>query len=97
MKKAAIIILSLSALLLGSNVRGEEKKAEPQPQTTCPVMKGQPIEKDLFIDVKGKRVYVCCKGCIAQVRGNPDKYIKRLEDQGVVFKKAPDSKKETQK
>ncbi|VGO15569.1 hypothetical protein PDESU_04154 [Pontiella desulfatans] len=68
---------------------GEEKKPEPKKQTTCPVMKGQPIDRNRYIDVKGKRVYVCCSGCINQVKANPDKYIKRLEDQGVEFEKAP--------
>jgi YHS domain-containing protein len=51
------------------------------PQTTCPVMGGA-INKKLYVDYKGKRIYVCCPGCIEELRGNPEKYIKKLEDMG---------------
>ncbi|VGO21446.1 hypothetical protein [Pontiella sulfatireligans] len=83
----AALITATLALSLGAIA--EEKKSESKKQTICPVMRSQPIDKDKYIDVKGKRVYVCCSGCINQVKANPDKYIKRLEDQGVVFEKAP--------
>lgn len=52
-----------------------------KPQTTCPVM-GEAIDKSLFVDHNGKRIYVCCSGCIATVRKDPEKYIKKLEGQG---------------
>lgn len=53
-------------------------------QTMCPVMDGK-IDKKLFVDHDGKRIYVCCKGCIAEIKKNPKKYIKKLEDAGVVL------------
>ena len=31
-----------------------------KPQTLCPVS-GEEIDKDMFVDVGGKRVYLCCK------------------------------------
>jgi len=46
-------------------------------QTTCPVM-GRPIDKSLYVDVNGKRVYVCCQGCIAAVKADPDKYLAKI-------------------
>jgi len=58
-----------------------EKKAELAPQTICPVM-GNPINKELYADVDGKRIYVCCKGCIDPIKKNPQKYIKKLEKMG---------------
>lgn len=51
------------------------------PQTTCPVM-GNPIDKTLYVDYKGKRIYVCCAGCIDEVKKDPEKYIKKLADMG---------------
>ena len=57
-------------------------------QTTCPVMGGK-INKKFYADVKGKRVYVCCPGCVAKVKADPDKYIKKLEDAGVKLEDAP--------
>jgi hypothetical protein len=46
-------------------------------QKTCPVMgdvlgeMGEPIP----VVVKGQTVYVCCKGCVAKVQRDPDKYL----------------------
>lgn len=46
-------------------------------QRTCPVMgdvlgeMGEPIP----VSVKGQTVYVCCKGCVAKVQRDPDKYL----------------------
>jgi hypothetical protein len=52
-----------------------------KPQTTCPVMGGE-IDKSLFYDYKEKRIYVCCEGCVAKLKKNPEKYIKKLEKMG---------------
>jgi YHS domain-containing protein len=51
-------------------------------QTTCPVMAGQPIDKSLYVDYKGKRIYVCCEDCFAKLKKNPEKYLKKLEKTG---------------
>ena len=46
-------------------------------QRTCPVMgdalgeMGEPIP----VSVKGQTVFVCCKGCVAKVQRDPDKYL----------------------
>ena len=57
-------------------------------QTLCPVMGGE-IDRNLYADVKGKRIYVCCGGCVEKIKSNPDKYIRILEDQGIEIEKAP--------
>lgn len=57
-------------------------------QLTCPVMGGV-VNKTLFVDAQGKRIYVCCAGCIKAVKKEPAKYIKILEDQGVTLDKTP--------
>jgi YHS domain-containing protein len=51
------------------------------PQTTCPVM-GNAIDKSQYVDYKGKRIYVCCGGCIDAVKKDPETYIKKLEAMG---------------
>ena len=61
-------------------------------QTTCPVMGGA-IDKAVFVDSDGKRIYMCCKGCIAAVKKDPAKYIKILEDAGVTLDSAPKADK----
>ncbi|MGE5295103.1 MAG: YHS domain-containing protein [Solirubrobacterales bacterium] len=47
-------------------------------QTTCPVMEGNPINKNIFVEYKGKKVYFCCKGCPDQFLANPEKYVAKL-------------------
>ena len=46
-------------------------------QTTCPVMGGA-INKDIFTEYKGKKVYFCCPGCKPKFEKNPEKYIDKL-------------------
>lgn len=50
-------------------------------QTTCPVM-NKPINKKLYVDHNGKRMYVCCGGCKKKVTKQPEKYFKKLEEMG---------------
>lgn len=71
-------------LLMG----GKKVTQAPGPQTVCPVMGGA-INKKLYVDSEGKRIYVCCPGCLATVRNDPAKYIKQLEGAGVVLDKVP--------
>jgi YHS domain-containing protein len=58
-------------------------------QTFCPVMWGNPINRNVFSDYGGKRVYFCCTECQAKFKDSPQLYIKKLEDKGVVLEKAP--------
>lgn len=46
-------------------------------QTTCPVM-GGPINKAIFTEYKGKKVYFCCKGCDQKFQENPEQYVAKL-------------------
>lgn len=50
-------------------------------QETCPVM-GSAVNKKLFEDHEGKRVYFCCEGCREPFKKNPEKYIKIMEEKG---------------
>lgn len=47
-------------------------------QTTCPVMDSNPINKALFIEYKGKKVYFCCPGCEEKFKAEPEKYVAKL-------------------
>lgn len=67
--------------------------AEGKPQTTCPVMGGA-VNKKLYVDAEGYRIYVCCGGCVDVVKADPEKYIKKLKDEGVEIEKTPEAEKE---
>jgi YHS domain-containing protein len=64
-----------------NNSDSSKTKPKLAPQTTCPVM-GGPVNKKVYADYKGKRVYFCCGGCIATFKKDPEKYIKELEASG---------------
>jgi len=61
----------------GMNMEGKELI----PQKTCPVM-GNAVNKTLYVDFQGKRIYVCCQACIDEVKKDPQKYIDKLESMG---------------
>ena len=60
-------------------------------QTTCPVMGGK-INKKLYVDVNGNRIYICCAGCIAAIKKDPAKYISKLEKAGITIEKVKPAK-----
>ncbi len=63
-----------------------------KPQTTCPVYGGD-IDKSQFVDINGKRIYVCCAACITDIKKDPDKYIKKLEALGQGVESIPKNSK----
>lgn len=46
-------------------------------QTICPVMGGA-IDKDIFVEYQGKKVYFCCAACKPEFEKNPEKYLSKL-------------------
>jgi YHS domain-containing protein len=73
------IVLLAGVLLVGVIALNSCKKSEPAAiaQTTCPVMDGA-INKDLFTEYKGKKVYFCCPGCKEKFEAKPEDYIAKL-------------------
>jgi YHS domain-containing protein len=46
-------------------------------QTMCPIM-GMAIDKKVFVEYKGKKVYFCCPGCEDKFEADPAQYIAKL-------------------
>jgi len=84
MKKILLITLIVFVVTVGIYALDgyENQKAGKTLQTTCPVMGGK-VNKALFADVDGKRIYVCCPGCISTIKKNPAKYITMMEKKGI--------------
>ncbi|HUT25775.1 MAG TPA: thioredoxin family protein [Sumerlaeia bacterium] len=60
----------------------EQKKRQAlKPQTVCPIMDGR-INKKLYVDADGFRIYACCKGCIAKIKADPAKAVAQLKAKG---------------
>lgn len=84
MKKIGLLlaILALTMIMAGPVL------AQGKAQTTCPVLGGN-IDKNIYVDYQGQRIYFCCKGCDAAFKKNPEKYLKIMESQGVTPEKSP--------
>ena len=86
-KKALTLLIAICLLVIA----GCQKKTEPAApaaeanaavsaaveQTMCPVMGGV-INKDLFVEYQGKKVYFCCGQCKGEFEKDPEKYIAKL-------------------
>lgn len=57
-------------------------------QTVCPVMGGA-VNKQLYVDFDGKRIYVCCSGCIDAVKKDAAATIRKMEADGIALDKVP--------
>ena len=91
MNKIKVAVLTiLIALFAVGPVVAEENTTTKNLQTTCPVMGGK-INKEVYTDYKGERVYFCCEGCIPEFKKDPAKYIEKLENEGVTLEKAPET------
>lgn len=100
---AAVGSLVLGTTLFGWAVGAEEAASAGtnqaaalvgQPQTRCPVMRGNAIEKKYFADYEGKRVYFCCGVCPRKFAKNPDRYMKEMREAGVALEDAPGAEAE---
>lgn len=80
------IMFSLIFVYADSNHDDHASKSsaitESKVQTRCPVMGGV-INKELYVDHDGKRIYVCCQMCINKVKSDPDNYLSKMENDGI--------------
>lgn len=64
-------------------------------QTLCPVS-GEKVNKAVFVDFNGKRIYFRCNGCKSAFLKSPERYavkLKAMEAKGVVFASLPATQK----
>jgi YHS domain-containing protein len=81
MKK--LLIIAIASLLL-SPVFSFAGEKELKNQTTCPVMGGK-IDRDVYVDYQGQRVYFCCPSCKETFLKDPEKYFEKIEKDGVLL------------
>lgn len=60
----------------------------PKIQVSCPVS-GDPVDTKVFTEVKGQKVFFCCKGCISKFEGDPGKYKSDLANSYTYQTKCP--------
>ena len=79
------VVASAGNLLLDSEEQlpfpPEEAPAFTVDQAHCPVMGGA-IDRNVFTDYKGMRVFFCCPSCEKKFLAEPEKYLQALEEMG---------------
>ncbi|MBN1810116.1 MAG: hypothetical protein JW909_13705 [Planctomycetes bacterium] len=58
-------------------------------QSFCPVVWGAPVDRSIFTDCGGKRVYFSGAACVDVFSRDPEKYMCRLRDAGVLLEDSP--------
>ncbi len=81
MKKLIVMAAAILFLVPGLVFAAQ---GELKPQTTCPVMGGK-IDGNVYVDYQGQRVYFCCKNCKETFLKDPEKYFKKIQDEGVLL------------
>lgn len=81
MKKMTILFLGLVlALSLAGTGFAAAPPAPGQAQAVCPVMGGK-TNPNLYADYQGQRVYFCCPACLDLFKKDPEKYLKKMQEQ----------------
>ena len=88
MAKNRLAVLGITLALVILAAMTLQAAAQAQAQATCPVLGGN-INKDVYVDYKGQRVYFCCAACIPEFQKDPEKYLEKLKAQGITPEKSP--------
>ena len=81
--KPQIIFALISAIALnavGVSLAAENKT---KPQELCPVM-GHKIDRKVYTDYQGRRIYFCCTDCVKKFKANPAAYQTKTAAQSEV-------------
>ncbi len=84
-KRFVFLGVAFGLLNFGGSMPGTAIAAS---QEKCAVLSGN-VDKKVFVDYKGKRIYFCCAGCIEQFNKDPEKYLKKMEAEGITPEKTP--------
>ena len=90
-KFVCILAIAVMTLVMAGSVLAQGKapaETQAKAQTVCPVLGGN-IDKNVYADYQGRRIYFCCKGCDAEFKKNPEKYMQKMKSEGVTPEKCP--------
>jgi len=74
-----ILLITLFVLLLVTPLLAQDQVPT---NPTCPVMVGEPVDPEIFVDYEGKRVWLCCDSCVEDFNADPEKYLPLLPQFG---------------
>ncbi len=75
---------------------GEAEQAAPKDAgsqasktQTTDAISGKPVNRAVYADHEGKRIYFCCDNSRRSFRMDPEKYLNKFRELGVVLEDAP--------
>jgi len=71
----AVAVIALGALISFATA---DEGTHATVQKLCPVMEGNSIDEDIYVDYQGERVYFCCNFCKGAFQKEPEKYLPKL-------------------
>lgn len=96
MRKLLVLVLMLMLTAMVLIFVSCEKEVETQPpvlQTskvqTTDAISGKPIDKSVYVDYKGRRIYFCCDDSKKGFETNSATVLRKLKEQGVMPEKTP--------
>jgi len=90
-RNAYLAVIILSAVLILYSYPGISAEQQEKPQKMCPVM-GAKIDKSVYTDHEGNRIYFCCAACIDTFKKDPEGYMKKMKADGIAFEKISQGK-----
>ncbi len=81
MKRLALFLM---IFIVSTSALGLAEESKLKPQTVCPVMGGK-IDKNVYADYQGQRIYFCCPSCVESFFNEPEKYMNKLHENKVLL------------
>lgn len=89
---ASIVIIGLTVFaasayaMMSCSTGGHSAHAEEVAivNTACPVT-GEPADKNITYEYKGKVYGFCCPMCVDEFKNDPEKYIEKMKDQSIAM------------
>ncbi|MEN8254248.1 MAG: efflux RND transporter periplasmic adaptor subunit [Verrucomicrobiota bacterium] len=83
------MVVSKGAFKIDSEIQIQAKPGmmsvesmEMRPQTLCPIM-GNPVNKEVYADYQGQRIYFCCAGCDSTFMEDPEKHLDQMRAENI--------------
>ena len=77
-RRIGVRAISLTLVVLFGPVWALGQESGQPGNTMCPVLTDEPIDPEVYTDYQGRRVYLCCRRCLAMFEKDPEKYAVNL-------------------
>jgi len=91
-----LLLVGMAYLCVSCSHQEQEKSQiidisleQVQPQIVDAIS-GKPINKNIYTDYQGIRIYFCCANSQRSFESDPEKYIQKLKEQNIIRERSPE-------